>query len=117
MHYRRVHDSDPLQFGALCGAGLLYAQPGDPDRALQCFTGGCRARPWAFISHFNRGVAPQWRGHHEATLASDGQARSLQPDFAEAYFRRGNVLNRPDTWSAMLNTSTTDRRSDDAAPP
>jgi len=51
-HYRRVLDVDPLQFDALYGAGMLYGPLGDPERALPCFTAGCRVRSGDFSIHW-----------------------------------------------------------------
>ena len=90
--YQRIIDADPLNFDALQGMGILYAEAGQWEKALRYISQTVAVQPRNFAAHFNQGKVLQGLDRLEEALACYDRALALRPDYAGAYNNRGNVL-------------------------
>ena len=81
--------------------GYLCADRGDLDKAMSHFEAASKIRSGKLDPHYNLGTAfvemnlgdaLARKGQPDEAMAHFEQAIKLQPDYAEAYYNRGNVL-------------------------
>jgi tetratricopeptide (TPR) repeat protein len=90
--YREILKSAPDHTGALHNLGVVLAQDGQPEEALDLFDRAIGARPDYAHAHANRGGALQSLGRLEDAEAAYGRALTLQPDFYPIRLRRALIL-------------------------
>jgi predicted O-linked N-acetylglucosamine transferase (SPINDLY family) len=90
--YRRVLAQAPKHGEALHYLGLLKAQMGDFESALELAGAAVKADPQSAQAHLGLGHLRAAVGQPEAALQSYDQALALKPDYPEALYSRGNAL-------------------------
>lgn len=90
--YRRVLVQAPRHGEALHYLGLLKAQMGDFESALELAGAAVKADPQSAQAHLGLGHLRAATGQPEAALQSYDQALALKPDYPEALYSRGNAL-------------------------
>ncbi len=90
--YQDVIKLQPRNFHALHFAGVIAAQSGRFDEAVNLIGRAVTVDPKVADAHFNLGNALRELKQFKAALASYDKAIQLQKDFAEAYNNRGNTL-------------------------
>jgi predicted O-linked N-acetylglucosamine transferase (SPINDLY family) len=82
----------PQHFDALLHLGILKAQGGLLQEALQLFNEALRVNPRSAEANLNLGNVLAESGRPEEALASYDNALAIRPAFAEALYGRGNAL-------------------------
>jgi predicted TPR repeat methyltransferase len=90
--YRRILDILPHQFDALHMLGVLEAQRGNAQAAVDLIGHALKIDRRNPAAHNNHGNALRALGRHKEALASFDRALALRPDYAEALVNRGNAL-------------------------
>ena len=83
---------EPEKFDALLHRGVLKAQSGLYDEALQLFRAALRINPRSAEANLNLGNVLAETGRPEEALVSYDNALAMRPAFAEALYGRGNAL-------------------------
>ena len=90
--YRQVLKVLPQHFDALHMLGVLEAQRGNPQAAVDLIGRAIKVDGRNPAAHNNRGNALRALGRHKEALASFDKALTLRPDYPEALNNRGNAL-------------------------
>lgn len=90
--YRRVLAQAPKHGEALHYLGLLKAQMGDFESALELAGAAVKADPRSAQAHLGLGHLRAATGQPEAALQSYDQALAFRPDYPEALYSQGNAL-------------------------
>lgn len=90
--YRQVLAAQPEHADALHMLGVLEAQGGNPQKAVDLIQRAIAVTPDNPLAHNNCGNALQDLGRSAEALASYDRALALKPDYAQALDSRGNVL-------------------------
>src|SRR5262245_22155920 len=89
--YEEILNSDPEHSDALHLSGVIALQTENYKTALSLIDRAITIQPDATF-YYNRGNVLHGLMHLDAAVASYDNAIALQPDYAEAYLNRGNVL-------------------------
>jgi protein O-GlcNAc transferase len=92
--YLQVLQMDPNQVDALHFLGLIAAQTGRNDLAIDYLKAALRLKPDFAGAHNNLGNVFLIQGKFPEAVASFQQAVCLQPDLAEAHNNLGNILRQ-----------------------
>jgi Flp pilus assembly protein TadD len=90
--YQAILDADPDNPGALHFLGLLHAQRGDYERAVDLIGSAIALAPNYAMAHYNHGKALRDANRREEALASYDRAVALMPANLEAWSNRGAIL-------------------------
>jgi len=90
--YEQALQLQPEHFDAWHLMGVLAAQAGDPQRAVESIAKAIAIDPKNPAAHNNQGNALRELGRHAEAVRSYEQAISLEPRSALLYFNRGNSL-------------------------
>lgn len=90
--YEQVLRLQPTHFGALHLLGVIAAQTGQFQTAVDLIGKAIEISPAFAEAYSNRGNALRDLGQPDAALASYDKAIALKPAYAEAYNNRGNAL-------------------------
>lgn len=96
--------SDARNFDVLYLAGLIAAQLGLSDLAVERFDQALGVDPGNAAAHCNKAVALQNLKRWDAALASCDAAIRIKPDYALALNNRGNVLVELRRWEEALES-------------
>jgi len=91
--YREVLESAPTSFVARHMLGVLRAQAGAPEEALELIGGALAQKPDAPDALFNYANVLRGLGRSEDALAAYGRALAARPDYPAARAARAEVLN------------------------
>jgi tetratricopeptide (TPR) repeat protein len=91
--YREVLESAPTSFVARHMLGVLRAQAGAPEEALELIGGALAQKPDAPDALFNYANVLRGLGRSEEALAAYGRALAARPDYPAARAARAEVLN------------------------
>jgi len=90
--YKRVLATDPKHFDALHLLGVIAAQSGEPELAVDLIGQAIKVNALHAQAYFNLGNALKVIGRLEDALKSFNSALSINPNFAEASNARGRLL-------------------------
>jgi tetratricopeptide (TPR) repeat protein len=90
--YRDVLRTQPKNFPALFGLGLICAHGNDKHAAAEWFGKAAKAQPANAVAHYCRGLALHESGRADSAVVSFRRAIALKADYAEAHFGLGNAL-------------------------
>jgi protein O-GlcNAc transferase len=93
QHYRQILALDPHHFDSLHLLGVLAAQSGRHDLAIELIGAAIGVNALAPEAHNNLGIALRRQGRLDEAMSSYQQALALKPDFAAAYSNLGNALS------------------------
>jgi formylglycine-generating enzyme required for sulfatase activity len=83
--------------------GVSYAQKGEYDKAISCFTEAIRIMPNYVQAYFYRGYNHSLLGQYEMAIADYTEVIRINPSYAQAYGNRGkDVKAAADRESARL---------------
>ncbi len=91
--YREVLESAPTSFVARHMLGVLRAQAGAPEEALELIGGALAQKPDAPDALFNYANVLRGLGRSEEALAAYGRALAARPDYPAARAARAEVQN------------------------
>jgi len=92
--YERVLKVEPTNVQALHLLGVVAAQTGHHQWAVDLISRAIARHPGDATFHNNRGNSLIELGRIEEALGSFDRAIALNPDYAEAYYNRGDALHR-----------------------
>ena len=92
--YRRILEDAPDHTGALHNLGIIAAEDGRHEAALELFERALAVDPGYAQAHLNKGGALQELGRLDAALTSYDRALAVEPGMAEAHSRTGDILMR-----------------------
>jgi tetratricopeptide (TPR) repeat protein len=92
--YRQVLAVDPRHADSLNMLGVIAAQCGHPEAAIELMTQAIAADDGNADYHLNLGLTEQGRGRIEIAAACYRHALALRPDYPEAYCNLGFALDR-----------------------
>ena len=90
--YQAILHADPVHFDALHLLGVIEAQRGQAQSAVDLITRAIAVDAGHAVVHFNLGLALQSLGRPADALASHQRAVALQPEFAEAFNSSAEAL-------------------------
>ncbi len=90
--YRRILRRDPRHVDALNLLGVLAAQLGRPDIAIDYIGRALRVDGANPVFHYNIAMAYQAAGDRERAIASYRRAVDLKPEYGDALSNLGNLL-------------------------
>jgi len=90
--YADILRQHPNQFDALHGLGLIAAQTGRTERAVELFRKAIKSNSKVASAHRNLGIALKELRRSKDALLSFDKAIALKPDYAECYGSRGLAL-------------------------
>jgi tetratricopeptide (TPR) repeat protein len=88
---KKAIDIEPQSAAAYNDLGLICLAEMDVAQAVDCFSRAIEINPDLAIAHHNRGLALEQESPAEA-IASFRQAARIDPNFAEAHAKLGNLL-------------------------
>jgi predicted O-linked N-acetylglucosamine transferase (SPINDLY family) len=91
--YRQVLALDSRHFDSLHLLGVIAAQRGRHDLAIEQIGAAIAINALAPEAHNNLGIALRRQGRLDEAMSSYERALALKPDFAAAYSNLGNVLS------------------------
>jgi predicted O-linked N-acetylglucosamine transferase (SPINDLY family) len=100
--YKEILAVRPRHFDALHLLGMIAAQTGDPEKAVELIGIAIEIDPANPAPHNNRGLALTALKQWEAAVNAFDHAIALKADYAEAFFNRGNVFYHLAQWDAAL---------------
>jgi len=92
--YLDVLREQPNHFDALHLLGIIAAQTGRPELAVELIGKAIDLKPGSVEAHNNRGNALENLGRFEAALADYDRAIALAPNEADVHANRGVILRR-----------------------
>lgn len=92
--YREILDREPKHPDALYMLGLLEQQTGRAQQAVELVAQAVRFNSENPLYYFNLANALAVRGHLDQAIAHYRRCTTLDPDFAEAHFAIGNLLEK-----------------------
>ena len=92
--YREVLRQQPSHFDALHLLGVIAAQTGHTERAIELIGKAIDINASVAATHSNLGKALLDLKRPDGALVSYDRAIALEPDFAEAHYGRGNALSQ-----------------------
>ena len=93
QHYRQVLALDPRHFDSLHLLGVVAAQSGQHDIAIERIGEAIAVNALAPEAHNNLGIALRRQGRLDEAVSCYQRALTLKPDFAAAYGNLGNALS------------------------
>lgn len=90
--YRQVLKDNAQHFDALYCLGMIKAQTGEYDVALELVGAAIESRPGSARAHLGLGNVHDAAGRPERALESYDRALAIEPRFPEALYSRGNAL-------------------------
>lgn len=90
--YRQVLERDARHFDALYCLGMIRAQTGRNDAALELIEAAVKSNPGSARAHLGLGNVHAAAGRFEQALESYDRALALEQRFPEAWYGRGNAL-------------------------
>jgi protein O-GlcNAc transferase len=90
--YSEILRTDPVQFDALYGLGILHYQRGDFGEAERTIAKAAERNPRLAEPWFTRGCALHRLDRSQEALAAFDRALSIKPAFAEALINKGSLL-------------------------
>ena len=99
-----ILSSQPDHFNVLNLLGVIAAQTGNYQRAIDLIDQAIAIIPHHVDCYFNRGLAQKALGRWEAAVASFDQAIALKPEYAEAWLNRGDALLELREWGAAVGS-------------
>jgi predicted O-linked N-acetylglucosamine transferase (SPINDLY family) len=94
QHYLQVLEIKPRHVDAQHLLGVIRAQQGRLDEALELVGSAVRARPDSAMVLSDYGLVLHKLDRHEDAVASFDRALAIRPDHAAALSNRGNALSR-----------------------
>jgi len=91
--YREILSNAPSDFDALQLLGVIEAQKGDHEAAVELMTRALAINPGHAASHGNRGTSLRALKRYDEALACFERELALEPDDAEALYNRGATLH------------------------
>jgi tetratricopeptide (TPR) repeat protein len=91
--YREVLSAAPTSFVARHMLGVLRAQAGAPEEALELIGAALAQKPDAADAQFNYANVLKGLGRTDEALAAYGRALAAKPDYAAARMARAETLN------------------------
>lgn len=91
---REILASDPRNFGALFGLGVISGRRGHYDEAARLMGLAAASDPQSAAAHFMRGAALLQAMRFEDAIASFGATLALRPEFPECLLNRAAALFR-----------------------
>ena len=89
--YRAILKDNPAEVAALHFLGVMESQRGNHTNALSLISKAITYAPGRALFHFNYGVVLHRMGDYEKARESYNEALSLRPQFADAFFKRGEL--------------------------
>lgn len=102
--YEKALASEPRNADALNLLGVLFAQKGDPAKAVELMTRAVGLDPGNFFAFGNLAGAQRALRQLDHAVVSYDRALALKPDYADAYLFRGDVLMELGNPSAALES-------------
>ena len=90
--YRQVLERDARHFDALYCLGMIQAQTGRNDAALELIDAAVKSNPGSARAYLGLGNVHAAAGRFEQALESHDRALALEQRFPEAWYGRGNAL-------------------------
>ena len=90
--YKQVLEQDPRHFDALHYLGIIKAQAGHNEAALELVSAAVLSNPQSAEARVHLGHIQAALGEAEAALQSYDQALALVPRYPEAWYARGNLM-------------------------
>ncbi len=90
--YRQILKQDERQFDALYCLGMINAQRGQNDAAIEFVDAAVKSNPRSARAYLGLGHVQAAAGRAEQALQSYDRALAIVPQFPEALYGRGNVL-------------------------
>jgi tetratricopeptide (TPR) repeat protein len=89
--YRSILKDNPSEVAALHFLGVIESQRGNHQVALDLISKAIIFSPGRALFHFNYGVVLHRMGEYEKARNSYDEALELRPQFADAFFKRGEL--------------------------
>ena len=89
--YRAILKDNPAEVAALHFIGVMESQRGNHKEALGLISKAITYAPGRALFHFNYGVVLHRMGELEKARSSYDEALALRPQFADAFFKRGEL--------------------------
>jgi tetratricopeptide (TPR) repeat protein len=89
--YGVTEDTKPQTAGTFLDRGIMFAERGDYDMAIEDFTEAIKLNPNLAAAYFNRGNAYGFKEDYDRAIVDFNQAIRLDPNYARAYNNRGNA--------------------------
>ena len=96
--YRQILQVDPSNADALHLLGVIAAQVGKHDLAVEYISQAIRLRPSEQTFHNNLGNALKEQGQLAAAVGQYQEALRLKPDYAEAHINLGIAFRIKVSW-------------------
>jgi predicted O-linked N-acetylglucosamine transferase (SPINDLY family) len=94
----------PRHFESLHLLGVISAQTGHPERAVELISRAIDINPHAAAPYNNRGNALRALNQYVAAVESFDQAVALKPDYPDAYYNRAIALHDLKDYDAALQS-------------
>jgi tetratricopeptide (TPR) repeat protein len=92
--YGVTENTQPQTAGAFYDRGMLFADRGDYELAIEDYTQAIKLDPNLAAAYINRGNAYGSKGDHDRAIADHNQAIRIDPNDAAAYTGRGSAYYR-----------------------
>ena len=102
--YLQILEIQPLHFESLHLLGVISAQTGSPERAVELISRAIEINPDAAAPYNNRANALRALGRYAAALQDFDKAIVLKPDYSDAYYNRGIVLHNLKEYPSALES-------------
>ena len=102
--YIEILEAEPRHSDALHLLGVVAAQTGNAQRAVELITQAITLNPNNAAFYSNRGNALKDLNQPDAAVESYEKAIALKPDYAEAYYNRGDALKDLRQLSAAIES-------------
>jgi len=93
-HYEKILGQDPFYANCLQNLGIIHAQGGDPNQAVNYFKRAVEVDPHQSSFLNNLGTALNDLGRFSEAIPYLERAIKITPAFADAYYNLGNALQK-----------------------